>query len=76
MSGEVDSNYYSLLSKTFSLMIQQNTDLMIQLCPPDIRVDIPMNRFGGFDYDKAEKIARKGKQEMKEALLIYKKTRQ
>lgn len=76
MSGEVDSNYYSLLSKTFSLMIQQNTDLMIQLFPPDIQVDIPMNRFGGFDYDKAEKIVRKGKQEMKEALLIYKKTRQ
>lgn len=74
-NGEVDNNYYSMLSKTFGLMIQQNTDLTIQLFPPDIQVDIPMNRFGGFDYDKAEKIFRKGKREMKEALLNYKKTR-
>lgn len=72
--GEADGNFYSMLSKTFSLMTQQNSELMIQLYPPDIQVDIPMNRFGGFEYDKAEKISRKGKQKMKEALLDYKKT--
>lgn len=74
--GDADGNFYSMLSKTFSLMIQQNSELMTQIYPPDIQVDIPMNRFGGFDYDKAEKIIRKGKQEMKESLLIYNKTRQ
>lgn len=66
-----DHNYFTLLSKTFSLMIQQNTALSIQLTPPDILTNIPMNRFGGFDYDKAEKIARAGKLEMRKSLLEF-----
>lgn len=68
---EVDSNYFSILSKTFSLMIQQNTILSIQLTPPDILVNIPMNRFGGFDYDKAEKITKTGRIKTLEAIDKY-----
>lgn len=69
---EAESNYFSLLSKTFSLMIQQNTVLSIQLTPPDVLVNIPMNRFGGFDYVRSEKISREGKKIMKKALMEYK----
>jgi len=36
---EADSNYFSILSKTFLLMIQQNTMFSIQLTPPDILVE-------------------------------------
>ncbi|MDL2297337.1 patatin-like phospholipase family protein, partial [Bacteroidales bacterium OttesenSCG-928-E04] len=68
---EVDDNFYTLITKTISLMIQQNAALSIQLTPPDIIVDIPMNRYGGFDYDKAEKISRTGKTKMKEAITKY-----
>lgn len=64
----VESNYFSLLSETFSLMIEQNTKLSLQLTPPDILVNVPMNRFGGFDYDRAEKIIKFGKARMREAL--------
>lgn len=67
-SPPVESNYFSLLSKTFSLMIEQNTKLSLQLTPPDVLVNIPMNRFGGFDYDRAEKIIKFGKMRMREAL--------
>ena len=69
---EADSNYFSLLSNTFSLMIQQNTVLSIQLTPPDVLVNIPMNRFGDFEYNRAEKISREGKKLMKKALMDYK----
>ncbi|MDO4165706.1 MAG: patatin-like phospholipase family protein [Bacteroides sp.] len=64
----VESNYFSLLSKTFSLMIEQNTALALQITPPDLLVNIPMNRFGGFDYDRADKIIRFGKNKMREAI--------
>lgn len=70
-SPAVESNYFSLLSKTFSLMIEQNTVLALQVTPPDILVNIPMNRFGGFDYDRAEKIIRFGRNRMKEAIADY-----
>ncbi|MDO4160879.1 MAG: patatin-like phospholipase family protein [Prevotellaceae bacterium] len=67
----VESNYFSLLSKTFSMMIQQNTALSLELTPPDVLVNIPMNRLGGFSYDQAEKIIRYGRVRMREALNDY-----
>lgn len=67
----VDSNYYTLLSKTFSLMIQQSSECHLQMLPPDICVNIPVNRFGGFDYDRAARIARAGKSEMRRAIAAY-----
>ena len=72
-SFDSDNNMYSLIRKSFSLMIQQNTELMMQLYPPDIKVDIPMNRMGGMDYKNAEKTARRGRSKMREALTSYQK---
>lgn len=67
----VESNYFSLLSNTFSMMIEQNTTLSIRLTPPDILVNIPMNRFGGFDFNHAERIIRVGKNKTREAIADY-----
>lgn len=64
----VESNYFSLLTKTFSLMIERNAQLSLRLTPPDLLVNIPSNRFGGFDYDRAEKIIRFGRTRMREAI--------
>ena len=70
-SPSVESNYFTLLSKTYSLMIQQNAELSIKLTTPDILVNMPMNRFGGFDYERAQQIIKFGKMRMKEALNDY-----
>ena len=55
------------------MMLQRNAELTAQLYPPDIRVDIPMNRFGGFDYDKAARIFFGRRRRMREALELYEK---
>ena len=52
----LDFNYYTLLSRTSSIMIRQNSKLMAQLTQPDILVDIQLKRYGSFDYDKSEKL--------------------
>ena len=49
-------NYYTLLSRTSSIMIRQNSKLMVQLTHPDMLIDIQLNRYAGFDYDKSEKL--------------------
>lgn len=54
------SNYMTLLSTAMALQIQRNTVLMQKLTPPDIAINIPMNRFGVFDFDNAERIIRAG----------------
>lgn len=66
----IDFNYYTVLSRTSSLMIRQNSILMTKLMKPDMLVDIQMNQYGGFDYDKSERIITIGK--AKTALAISK----
>ena len=66
----IDVNYLTVLSRTSSLMIRQNSILMAQLMQPDMLIDIQMSRYGSFDYDKSEKIIALGR--LKTALAISK----
>jgi NTE family protein len=65
----LDFNYITLTQRIISLMIQRNAQLAIEHYKPDVLVNIPMNRFGSFEYDKYEKIARMGRTKMRQALL-------
>lgn len=64
-------NIYTLLNRTSSIMIHQNSQLAIRLTPPDILVDISMKRYGGFDYDKSTRLVNIGRKRMKEAIDGY-----
>ena len=64
----LEFNYYTMLSRVSSLMIRQNSILMAQLMKPDVLVDIQMSRYGGFDYDKSEKIIAIGRQKTLQVL--------
>ena len=64
-------NYYTLINRTASIMIHQTAQLSIRLTPPDILVDIAMKRYGGFDYDKSERLVAIGRQRMRRALNDY-----
>ena len=64
----IEFNHYTMLSRVSSIMIRQNSLLMAQLTKPDILVDIQMSRYGGFDYDKSEKIIAIGRQKTSKAL--------
>ena len=61
LPDNLDFNYYTVLSRTSSLMIRQNSILMERLMKPDILIDIQMSSYGGFDYDKSERIVNLGK---------------
>lgn len=64
-------NYYTLLNRTASIMIHQNTELSIRLTPPDILLNMPLKRYGGFDYDKSERLVRLGYMGMSRLLDDY-----
>lgn len=66
----LDFNYYTVLSRTSSLMIRQNSILMAKLMKPDILVDIQMSRYTTFDFDKSEKLVAIGR--LKTSLAISK----
>jgi NTE family protein len=64
-------NYLTLLSRTISIMLEQNTRQQIIISSPDIMVQIQMRRYGGFDYDKAAQISLIGEHKMHKALKEY-----
>jgi len=64
----IEFNYYTLLSRTSSIMIRQNSILMAQLTKPDILIDIQMSRYGSFDYDKSERLIAIGHNKTQKAL--------
>ena len=68
----IEFNYYTVLSRASSLMIRQNSILMAKLTNPDILVDIQMNRYGTFDFDKSEKLIAIGQQKTSQAIDKYK----
>ena len=45
----LDFNYFTLLSRTSSIMIRQNSLLMTQLAHPDLVIDIAMSHVDSFD---------------------------
>lgn len=68
----IEFNYYTLLSRTSSLMIRQNSILMAQLMKPEILVDIQMSRYTTFDFDKSEKLIAIGRQKTMHAINNHK----
>ena len=67
----IEFNYYTVLSRASSLMIRQNSILMAQIMNPDILIDIQMNRYGTFDFDKSEKLIAIGRQKTLQAISKY-----
>ena len=64
----LEFNYYTMLSRASSMMIRQNSILMTKLMNPDMLIDMQMSRYGGFDYDKSEKIIAIGRQKTAAAI--------
>lgn len=66
--SSVTSNYLTLISSALELQIQRNTVQAQKITPPDIAVNIPINRFGVFDFDHAQRIIRTGYEQTLKAI--------
>ncbi|MDE7167138.1 MAG: patatin-like phospholipase family protein [Bacteroidaceae bacterium] len=67
----LDINYFTLLSRSSSIMLRQNACLMTELTSPDILIDIELKDIDSFDYDKSEKIIAVGREYARKALERY-----
>lgn len=67
-----DDNYYSILSRTFSLMLRTIANLQLEMYRPDVVVKMSFDSYSTItDYAKGEEISEKGRQLMAEALDLY-----
>ena len=67
-----EDNYYSILSRTFSLMLRTISGLQIEMYKPDILVTMSFDAYGSIsDYARGEEISELGRQLMSEALDKY-----
>ena len=66
---DVDSNYFTILTRSFDLMNHVISKKIIELYPPDLLVSMSLNTYGSIpDYAKAKEISELGRKLMKEAL--------
>ena len=66
-------NYLNIINRITDIMLVQNSQLMKQLCPADMSVDIPNNRWGRYDYDHAQEIIDYGYKAMKAEIERFEK---
>lgn len=67
----IEFNYYTVLARSSSLMIHQNSLLMEMLTKPDMVVDIQIGNYGTFDFDKSEELIAIGRQMTSQAISKY-----
>ena len=69
-----EENYYSILSRTFSIMNHTLAKIAAENHKPDILVKMPFDAYGEIaDYAKAEEISQRGRELMRAALDEYEK---
>ena len=67
-----EDNYYSILSRTFSLMLSTISGLQIKMYKPDVLVTMNFDAYGSIgDYARGEEISDLGRKLMSEALDRY-----
>lgn len=67
-----EDNYYSILSRTFSLMLSTISGLQIKMYNPDVLVTMNFDAYGSIrDYARGEEISDLGRKLMSEALDRY-----
>ena len=71
LKPDLSENYMNMAMRVVHISIQTNTRLAIQLNPPDILAELPMNSFGLFDFSKANEIYQYGREEMTRKLDKY-----
>ena len=64
-------NYLSIINRITDIMVVQNVELMKQLYPTDMSVEIGKNHFGSYDYDRAEEIIAYGHELMMNEIERY-----
>lgn len=65
---------FSLLDRVSDIMLVQNSELIKQLCPPDMEMQIAINDLGTYDYDKADELIALGHELMTHEIDRYEKT--
>ncbi len=68
LKPDISANYMNMTSRVVKLVIQNSARLALQLNPPDIYAEMPMNTYSLFDFDKATEIILYGKEKMNEVL--------
>ena len=72
----ININYVTLLMRTIAIMLEQNTRQQILISRPDLIVQMPMKRYGVFDFDKAAAILQIGKHKTSRALRRFEHMKQ
>lgn len=65
---QFSENYMTMATRVARISLQNNTQMAMRLTPPDVCMELPMNRYSLFDFDKGEELIEYGRREMERQL--------
>lgn len=68
---DLSSNYINVAMRVIQLTIQNNTEMASCLTPPDLYVNIPMDGYGLFDFEKGKQLIEHGREITENAISEY-----
>lgn len=69
VKGKLSDNVLTMGLRLCEIVILANTQAAVENTPPDICLDIPMNRYGLLEFDKGKEIIEYGRKRMEEILV-------
>lgn len=71
LKNKLSDNVLSLALRLCQVVVQANTETAMKAVPPDICLDVPMNRYGILEFDKGKEIIEYGRSRMEALLQQY-----
>ncbi len=71
LRSRLSVNYYKMLVASSQIMQQHITQLMCRICPPDVRVELPADSYGMFEFYRSKELVEAGRRATRTALERY-----
>lgn len=69
IKSKLSDNVLMMAMRLCQIVVEANTEATLRIAPPDICIDVPINRYGILEFDKGKEIIEYGRSRMEERLL-------
>lgn len=68
IKSKLSDNVLMMALRLCEIVVETNTETSLKIAPPDICIDVPINRYGILEFEKGKEIIEYGRMKMEETL--------
>jgi NTE family protein len=69
IKDKLSDNVLMMALRLCQIVVETNTEATLKIAPPDISIDVPINRYGVLEFDKGDEIIEYGRSQMEKKLI-------